>query len=63
MRHFWQGDGAGCEVLSFDVSGDQKSIDVKSMRNGEEFPFNVALNEVEFSEHHVNQYRELVPGR
>ncbi|MGM0385468.1 MAG: DUF3883 domain-containing protein [Actinomycetota bacterium] len=44
-----EGDGLGYDILSFDPAGDEKFIEVKTTRQGVEWPFLVSRNEVEFS--------------
>ncbi len=54
------GDGAGFDVLSFEVSGEERLIEVKTTRFGAETPFFVSRNEVLVSKeqaHHYHLYR------
>jgi len=44
-----QGDGLGYDVLSFDSSGKERFIEVKTTSFGKETPFFITRNEVEFS--------------
>ena len=50
------GDGAGYDVLSFDESGAERLIEVKTTTYGGETPFFVSRNEVQTSEHRAAQY-------
>ena len=45
-----RGDGLGYDVLSFDESGKERFIEVKTTAFGKETPFYVSRNEVAFSE-------------
>jgi hypothetical protein len=51
-----QGDGAGFDVLSFDETGTERLIEVKTTKYGRETPFFVTRNEVAFSESRAPQY-------
>lgn len=51
-----EGDGAGYDVLSFESSGREKYIEVKTTRGRKTTPFIVSLNEVEFSDGHQDNY-------
>ena len=51
-----QGDGLGYDVLSFDESGKERFIEVKTTAFGKETPFYVSRNEVAFSEHESDQF-------
>jgi hypothetical protein len=51
-----QGDGAGFDVLSFEESGRERFIEVKTTAYGRETPFFVTRNEVEVSRDHDGQY-------
>lgn len=44
-----QGDAAGYDILSFDRSGRERFIEVKTTRFGKETPFYVSRNQVAFS--------------
>lgn len=44
-----KGDGLGYDVLSFDVSGRERFIEVKTTAFGKETPFFVTRNELDFS--------------
>lgn len=55
-----QGDGLGYDVLSFDVTGKDKLIEVKTTSFGKETPFFITRNEVELSRaeaEHFHLYR------
>lgn len=45
-----RGDGAGYDIASFDVSGKERLIEVKTTNYGRSFPFMLTRNEVAFSE-------------
>lgn len=51
-----RGDGTGYDVLSFDTSGREKFIEVKTTRSVKQFPFLVSRNEVEFSDEVTDQF-------
>lgn len=51
-----QGDGLGYDVLSFDESGKERFIEVKTTSFGKETPFYVSRNEVAFSEHEAERF-------
>lgn len=51
------GDGAGYDVLSYSIDGEERFIEVKTTTGGKRTPFFVTLNEVEFSETHADRYR------
>lgn len=51
-----RGDGLGYDVLSFDMEGNEKFIEVKTTRWQRESPFMVTRNEVEFSKDEAEQY-------
>jgi len=50
------GDGAGFDVLSFDASGKERFIEVKTTTFGKETPFYASRNEVSFSSDFRAQY-------
>jgi hypothetical protein len=50
------GDGAGFDVLSFDPSGREKFIEVKTTSFSKETPFYATRNEVSFSYDFRDQY-------
>lgn len=52
-----QGDGLGYDVLSFEVSGRERLIEVKTTAFGELTPFFVSRNELARSETHTENYR------
>lgn len=52
-----RGDGAGFDVLSFDVGGEERYIEVKTTRRGATFPFYVSRNEVQFSKDVPHEFR------
>jgi hypothetical protein len=55
-----QGDGLGYDVLSFDVTGKDELIEVKTTSFGKETPFFITRNEVELSRteaEHFHLYR------
>ena len=51
-----QGDGLGYDVLSFDESGKERFIEVKTTRRRKEWPFLVTRNEVDFSREAMEQF-------
>ncbi len=51
-----EGDGAGYDVLSFDLNGREKLIEVKTTRGGPGTPFMITPNELFFSETHADLY-------
>jgi len=51
-----QGDGLGYDVLSFDASGRERLIEVKTTSFGSRTPFFVSRNEVTVSQRHAEQY-------
>ena len=52
-----QGDGAGFDILSFDETGAERLIEVKTTKYGRETPFFVSRNEVAVSESRATNYR------
>lgn len=50
------GDGAGFDVLSFESSGLERFIEVKTTSFSKETPFYASRNEVSFSSDYRNQY-------
>ena len=55
-----QGDGLGFDVLSYDVTGKERFIEVKTTSFGKETPFFITKNEVDFSRsetEHFHLYR------
>jgi Domain of unknown function (DUF3883) len=51
-----RGDGAGYDILSFEVSGDERLIEVKTTKYGRETPFFVSRNELSVSEANADRY-------
>lgn len=51
-----EGDGLGYDILSFDPGGDEKFIEVKTTRQGVEWPFLVSRNEVLFSAEETDRF-------
>ena len=51
-----RGDGAGFDILSFEPSGRERLIEVKTTKYGRETPFFVSRNEVAVSESHAPKY-------
>src|SRR5699024_8314804 len=51
-----QGDGLGYDVLSFDVSGQERFIEVKTTAFAKETPFYASRNEVTFSTEAKDQF-------
>lgn len=51
-----KGDGLGYDVLSFDESGKERYIEVKTTAFGKETPFYVSRNEIAFSESETEQF-------
>jgi hypothetical protein len=51
-----QGDGAGFDILSFEESGTERFIEVKTTKYGRETPFFVSRNEVAVSESLAPRY-------
>lgn len=51
-----RGDGLGYDVLSFEVSGEERFIEVKTTDFGAATPFYVSRNEVAFSEERSAQF-------
>lgn len=51
-----RGDGLGYDVLSFETSGADKYIEVKTTKLGPMTPFYVTTNELEFSREHRHEY-------
>jgi len=50
------GDGDGFDVLSFDQTGEERFIEVKTTKYGRETPFFVSRNELEVSKSQSKQY-------
>ncbi|WP_338687348.1 DUF3883 domain-containing protein [Haloferula helveola] len=51
-----QGDGTGYDIRSFDESGRDLFIEVKTTRFRKESPFFISSNEVQFAERHARNY-------
>jgi len=51
-----QGDGAGYDILSFERTGRERLIEVKTTNFGKETPFFLTRNELETSARHAAQY-------
>lgn len=51
-----RGDGAGYDILSFDVSGQPRYIEVKTTNGGPDAPFLVSRNEKAFSDEYSLQF-------
>lgn len=52
-----RGDGAGFDVLSFETSGKERFIEVKTTGFGKETPFLVTRNELSFSIDHTVEFQ------
>lgn len=52
-----RGDGLGFDVLSFEASGEERLIEVKTTAFGKETPFFISRNEVRFAEEHETDYQ------
>jgi hypothetical protein len=52
-----QGDGLGYDILSFEASGQERLIEVKTTRFGEFTPFFASRNEVDVSENKQTEYQ------
>lgn len=51
-----RGDGNGFDILSFETSGRERLIEVKTTKYGKETPFYVSRNELSVSRSHAEQY-------
>jgi hypothetical protein len=51
-----KGDGLGYDILSFDLSGRERFLEVKTTSFGKETPFFVSNRELKFSEEAVDQF-------
>lgn len=51
-----QGDGAGFDVLSFETTGEERFIEVKTTAFGKQTPFFASINELEFARAYENQF-------
>lgn len=58
VRHVSQldGDGLGYDILSFALSGEPKFIEVKTTRQGIDWPFLITRNEVDFSAESASRF-------
>jgi hypothetical protein len=52
-----RGDHEGYDILSFDDSGAERLIEVKTTKYGSETPFFVTRNELNTSEQHASRYQ------
>ena len=50
------GDGLGYDVLSFDLDGHERYIEVKATANGDGTPFYLSSAELDFAQRHADQY-------
>lgn len=50
------GDGAGYDILSFETSGAERYIEVKTTNQGPNAPFLISRNEKEFSDDHPTSF-------
>lgn len=51
-----KGDGAGYDVLSFELDDTERYIEVKTTNHDKEYPFYISANELDFSEDYSPQY-------
>lgn len=51
-----KGDGLGYDIISFELNGDKKFIEVKTTRSEINRPFYLTKNEIEFSKLNSNNY-------
>lgn len=51
-----RGDGDGFDILSFETSGKERLIEVKTTKYGAQTPFFVSTNEVDVSEREAQRY-------
>jgi Domain of unknown function (DUF3883)/Domain of unknown function (DUF3427) len=51
-----EGDGAGYDIKSYTSGGEQKFIEVKTTRGGEQTPFYVSSTEARFAAEHAQYY-------
>lgn len=52
-----QGDGAGFDILSYDITGRERLVEVKTTRSGKHTPFFVSANEVAVSRREIERYQ------
>jgi hypothetical protein len=52
-----KGDSAGFDILSFEATGEDRLIEVKTTKYGRETPFFVSRNELQVSEKRPDQYQ------
>jgi hypothetical protein len=52
-----RGDGLGFDILSFESSGKERFIEVKTTSFGQKTPFFVSANEVRFARQNADQFR------
>lgn len=51
-----RGDAEGFDILSFEETGEERLIEVKTTKYGQETPFFVSRNELSVSEAHLDRY-------
>lgn len=51
-----KGDGVGYDILSYDLEGKKKFIEVKATKCGKGTPFIATINEIEFSKKYSDNY-------
>jgi hypothetical protein len=51
-----EGDGAGYDIRSFTVGGEEKFIEVKTTKGSAQTDFYVSMNEVQFAADHADRY-------
>ena len=51
-----RGDGLGYDILSFEESGQERFIEVKTTRYGKQTPFFISPNELRFCERHLKAF-------
>ncbi|MFR3216445.1 MAG: DUF3883 domain-containing protein [Dysgonomonas mossii] len=49
-------DGSGYDILSFDLDGNEKYIEVKTTKGGYRTPFHISFNEKSFAQQNSNRY-------
>jgi hypothetical protein len=55
-ERLWRGDGEGYDILSFEESGEERLIEVKTTTFGPYTPLFVTRNEVDVSEERADEY-------